>query len=286
MRCSLLPLAAILSPIPLRAADGSLDAPAETAGPPFVWNSINRGSLRAIIQPAQDIRLSARASGIIRRYEAQEGTPIAKDAAILVLDDEQERAELAQAEAMLKGAQAELAHAEGEFERAKPLSEEKIFSSKQFAEAKYALELARSRVAQAQATLAIARVKLADRTVVSPIDGIFLKRAKNVGEAIERFEPIARIVDLSHLEITVYCDASLFGAFKERQLVSVQVSKSEAGHIAVVEGTVSYVDPIIDPASGTFRTRVRLPRSEVTAPGYTAILIPPGDSTAVPSKSG
>jgi len=42
----------------------------------------------------------------------------------------------------------------------------------------------------------------------------------------------------------------------------------------VVQGKVSYVDPIIDPTSGTFRIRVRLPNSEDTAPGYTAVLLP------------
>jgi RND family efflux transporter MFP subunit len=247
-----------------------------------VWTSVNRGSLRAIVQAAQDIRLSARAAGVIQRYAAEEGQSLRKDAPILILDDNQEKAELAQAEAVLRASQAEVSHAEGEFERAKPLSEERIFSDKQFAEAKYALEVARSRLAQAEAAVALAKVRLADRTIISPFDGIFLKKSKSIGEAIERFEPVARLVDLSYLEIVVYCDASLFGSFNRDRAVSVQVSKSDDSPSVVVQGTVSYVDPIIDPASGTFRVRVRLPASGSTAPGYTAVLLPPTGIAKVP----
>ena len=259
-------------------------AAAPNRDPRVLWNSVNRGSLRAIVQPAQDIRLSSRAAGIVQRYEAEEGQLVKKDAPLLVLDDDQERAELVQAESIRKAALAELAHAEGEFERAKPLSEERIFSDKQFAEAKYALDVARSRVAQADAAVELARVRLANRTITSPIDGIFLKKTKNIGEAVERFEPVARVVDLSYLEIVVYCDASLFGSIGQNHEIPVQVAKSDDSPAALVQGRVLFVDPIIDPASGTFRVRVHLPKSDVTAPGYTAILMPQSKSVAGAGK--
>jgi len=252
-------------------------APSETKESRVLWNSINRGSLRAIIQPAQDIRLSSRAAGIIQRYDADEGQPIKAGASIMVLDDDQEKAEVAQAEAVLRGTEAEVGHAEREYDRAKPLSEERIYSDKQFDEAKYALETARSRAAQAQAALTLARVRLANRTITSPISGIFLKKSKQIGESVERFEPVARIIDLSYLEIVVYCDASLFDILSGKGEIAVQVSKSEDRHV-VVQGTVSYVDPIVDPSNGTFRIRVRIPSSADTAAGYTAILLPPTKS--------
>lgn len=237
------------------------------------WNSINRGSLRSIVRPAQDIRLSSRAAGIIQRYEAEEGQTIKSGDKILVLDDDQEKAEVDQAEAVLRGAQADLERAESEFERTKPLSAERIYSTKQFADAKFSLEAARSRVAQANAALVLAKVRLANRTITSPISGIFLKKTKEVGESIERFEPVARIIDRSYLEIIVYCDASLYDTLSGTTEVAVQVSKSEDRHV-VVQGKVTYIDPIID-STGTFRIRVRLPSSADIAPGLTAVLLPP-----------
>lgn len=246
------------------------------------WNSINRTSLRAVIQPANDVRLSSRAAGIIKRYDAEEGQTVKSGDPILALDDDQEKAELSQAESLLQGAQAELGHAEREFERAKPLTDERIYSDKQLSEATYVRETARSRLAQAQAAVDLARVRLANRTITAPFTGIFLKKTKNIGESVERFEPVARIVDLSFLEIVLFCDASLFDTLRKQTEVSLQVSKSDDRHV-VVRGRVTYVDPIIDPASGTFRIRIRLPNSPDTAPGYTAVLLlqppPIGDSS-------
>jgi RND family efflux transporter MFP subunit len=246
------------------------------------WNSINRGSLRSIVRPAQDIRLSSRAAGIIQRYDAEEGRTIKSGDRILVLDDDQEKAEVAQAEAVLRGAEADLERAEAEFERTKPLSAERIYSPKQFADSKFMLETARSRVAQAQAAVVLAKVRLANRTITSPINGIFLKKTKEVGESVERFEPVARIIDRSYLEIVVYCDASLYDTLSGRSEVAVQVSKSEDRHV-VVQGKVTYVDPIID-STGTFRLRVRLPDSGDIAPGLTAVLLPDTKLTANTGK--
>ncbi|MBI4659562.1 MAG: efflux RND transporter periplasmic adaptor subunit [Verrucomicrobia bacterium] len=253
---------------------GAVETPAPTDAPEsrVDWNSINRGSLRSIVRPAQDIRLSSRAAGIVQRYMAEEGQTIKSGDQILILDDDQEKAEVAQAEAVLRGAEADMERAEAEFERTKPLSAERIYSPKQFADTKFALETARSRMAQAQAALVLAKVRLANRAITSPINGIFLKKTKEVGESVERFEPVARIVDRSYLEIVVYCDGSLYDTLSKRSEVAVQVSKSDDRHV-VVQGQVTYVDPIID-STGTFRIRVRLPSSEDIAPGLTAVLLP------------
>lgn len=245
------------------------------------WNTINRGSLRSIVRPARDIRLSSRAAGIIQRYEAEEGQTLKSGDRILVLDDDQEKAEVAQAEAILAGAQADLERALAEFERTKPLSAERIYSPKQFADSKFAMEAAKSRVAQAQAALDLAKVRLSNRAITSPIDGIFLKKTKEVGESVERFEPVARIIDRSYLELVVYCDSSLYETFYGRTEVAVQVSKSDDRNL-VIQGRITFVDPVID-STGTFRVRVRLPESSEIAPGLTAVLLP---SMKLSSQSG
>lgn len=257
--------------------------PVVNPGSMIIWNSVNRGSLRAVLQPIQESKLSSRAAGIIERYQAEEGQSVRAGDPIIVLDSDQESAEVAQAEAVLRGSQADLDHAERDFERVKPLSQEQIYSDKQFSDARFAFEAAQSRVAQAQASLALAQVRLANRTIVSPIGGIFLKKTKNVGESVERFETVARIVDISSLAMVVYCDASLFEQLKDFRTALIQVYKNQETFITVT-GKVSYVDPIIDPMSGTFRMRIQLPLSRDVAPGYSAILLPEPLPTDRPGK--
>lgn len=237
-------------------------------------SSMARGSFRSVLRPAMDVSLSARAAGIVEIIRVPEGNLVKAGEPIISLDSDQERADLAQAEASLRGANADLERATNELERMQRLREDKVYSEKQFQEAKAQAAVARSRSEQAAAALQLAKVRLANRDILSPIDGIFLKTNKQVGEAVERYETVARVVDITSLEMVVYCDAKYFSLFKPSQRVDVRVLKS-AEDQPLLSGTVFHVDPIIDPSSGTFRVKIRIERSAAAIPGLSAILIAP-----------
>lgn len=234
----------------------------------------SRGSLRSVLRPVADVRVSSKAAGVIEHFHVEEGAAVKIGDPILSLDMDTERAELAQAIALVDGAKAELDRTTSEYERARPLSAENIFSEKQLLEALTARDLAASRLAQAEAARDLAQSRLTSRTLTSPIDGIFLKTSKSVGEAVERFETVARVVDASRLEMLVYADARFFKTYTRGNQAKVRVTLPTGGQ-AVVEGTVSHLDPIVDPATGTFRIRLQFePTADVEA-GYTAILLVP-----------
>ena len=234
----------------------------------------SRGSLRSVLRPVADIRVSSRAAGVIQTFHVEEGAKLKAGDPILSLDMDAERAEVAQAEAMIAGAKAELERATLEYERVRPLSAENIFSEKQLVEARTSRDLAASRLAQAEAARDLARSRLANRTLTSPIQGVFLKTSKSVGEAVERFETVARVIDASRLEMVVYCDARYFRVLSRTPQAQVAVVLP-SGEQRTVQAAVSHVDPIIDPSSGTFRVRLQLAVTDEIAAGYTAILLPP-----------
>ncbi len=234
----------------------------------------SRGSLRSVLRPIADVRVSSKAAGVIERFHVEEGAALQIGDPILSLDMDAERAELAQAIALVDGAKAELDRTTSEYERARPLSAENIFSEKQLLEALTARDLAASRLAQAEAARDLAQSRLSNRTLTSPIKGIFLKTSKSVGEAVERFETVARVVDTSRLEVLVYADARHFTKFTQGGPARIRVSLPTGGQ-AVTQGIVSHVDPIIDPATGTFRIRVQFEPSADVAAGYTALLLLP-----------
>lgn len=231
-----------------------------------------RGSLTATIRPRSDLKLSSRVEGVIERFHVAEGALVRTGDPIVSLDASLERAEVLQAEAAVKGASAEVARTESELERIKPLTEEKIYSDKQLIEARTSAEVARSRLDQANAALAMANARLSNRIVASPIDGIFLKTNKSVGEAVARFETVARVVDVSVLEMVVFCDSRYFDVMKGRKEVQVRINR-EGVDSAVVTAQVVHLDPIIDPSSGTFRVKLHLAHEGPAAPGYTATLL-------------
>jgi RND family efflux transporter MFP subunit len=217
-----------------------------------------------------DVNLSARAAGIVDAILVKEGSVVTAGQPIIILDSDQERAEVAQAEAAMRGSEAEMERAAAEFDRIQQLRGDNIYSEKQYAEAK----IARSRYEQASAAVDSAKVRLSNRSVVSPIAGIFLNTNKLVGEAVDRYETVARVVDVTTLEMVVFCDAKYFSLFKIGQSVDIRVVKSSEEQ-PVVSGSVTHTDPIVDPSSGTFRVKIKLERSSNAIPGLSAFLIAP-----------
>lgn len=255
-----------------------LAQPAAAPARDSLLGAATRGSLRSVLRPAQDIHLSSRAAGIVEKFHVEEGESVAAGDAILSLDSDQERADLQQAEAVLRGARSELERAEAELARIAPLTSENIYSEKQLVDVRTQVELARSKVEQAEAAIALSKARLANRTLVSPIAGIFLKTNKSVGEAVERFETVARVVDVSSLEMVVYCDSRYFSVFGLSENVQVRILKSTEEQ-PIVDAKIVHIDPIIDPSSGTFRIKLKIPRSGAAAPGYAAVMLPPATVT-------
>ena len=232
-----------------------------------------RGSLRSVLVPLEDRSLSARASGVIEAYHVEEGRLVAAGGLILELDSALERAALDEAQALLGGTLAELEKAKLNFERAEALRQEEINSQKQMEEARYMLALAGSRHQQAAANLTKSRILLDARFVRSPIDGIFLRKVKSVGESVERLEVVARVTDPSHLMLEVYCDVDLFGRLSAGGSYSIEMLEGpSAGQL--IRGAVFHLDPMIDPASGTFRAKVKVTPSTGVAAGMAARLLP------------
>lgn len=236
------------------------------------WSTPSRGSLRSVLAPKYDIKLSFPAAGIVEKILLSEGSRLRAGQPIMVLDSRQEEAEVAQATASLHGTQADLERAGTEFARIEALFKDRIASDKQFEESRSLLKAAQARVEQAKAVLTLAQVRLDNRTLCAPIDGIFLKTVKSVGEAVERFETVARVVDPSSLRFVVYGDYALLGRFLPGQKVSLQVQSSPEAENRV-DGIVLHIDPIVDSTSGTFRIIIEVKPSEKAIAGLSALLI-------------
>jgi len=238
------------------------------------FGSTDRGSLRATLRPLVDVPLSSRAAGIIEKIRVPEGSKVKAGDAIVSLDSDQERADVLQAEAAARGAKAEMERAADEFKRVDQLRKQDVYSEKQYLEAKAQAAIAQSRSEQADAALLIAQDRLKNRDIVTPIDGVFFKINKVPGEPIDRYEPVARIVDATSLEMVVFCDAKYFELFKNRKKVDVKVDKPTGGE-STVTGEITLVDSIIDPVSSTFRVKVKIQPSADIASGYTGALVVP-----------
>lgn len=231
-----------------------------------------RGSLRSVLLPREDIKLSAASAGIIKNYYIEEGQRVKAGEVILELDDREENAAVNHAQALLEGAAAELERARKDMIRVEKLFKDNIQSERQYEETVYMLAKAESVYKQTQATLETAVIRRENKKIKSPIDGLFLKKYKSVGESVERLETVARVLDELRLEFVVYCGSHLFGTLQADTTLQIEIldgpSRGEQTSAEVV-----YVDPLIDPSSGTFRVKLEIAPTESVSAGLAARLL-------------
>lgn len=238
----------------------------------LIMGMVQRGSFRSVLAPKEDVRLSSVSEGVVLSYAKHEGDAVKQGDVIMVLDPSMEEAELGRSEAILEVAKAEKIRGEKDFKRVEPLFKEHIASDKQYAEAVYLLAQAEGHYVEAVQAAEIAKIRLDQRYIKSPIDGVFFKKNKSAGEFVARYEVVARIIDASVLEFLVFLDPEYLGQFKVGDIVTLELldGPSRGGK---VEGKVMFVDTFVDPASGTFRVRTEVAPDGGAITGLSAKLV-------------
>lgn len=102
---------------------------------------------------------------------------------------------------------------------------------------------------------------LAQKTIRSTIGGVVVERFKSAGEYVED-QPIVRVVQLDPLRIEAIVPMKYFGQIKPGMIAMVHPETITGAR----EATVTIVDPLGDPASGTFGVRLTLPNPGLEVP--------------------
>jgi len=143
------------------------------------------------------------------------------------------------------------------------------------------LLLARATVTQAQADLAYRQAKLAETTISSPLRGIVVYRALEVGETVAPGMTILTLVDFDHLTVRVDIDESQLGSLKPGDPAQIKLDNRPAltfpGRIATISRYGDFATQR-DVAAGrqdlrTFRLTIALePGATGLNPGMTALV--------------
>ena len=127
------------------------------------------------------------------------------------------------------------------------------------------VKMAAWRVLQAEENIRVSRLEkiraeiaLERRNIVSPIDGVVVKRYHSAGENIDS-QPILRIVKLDPLHVEAILPMQLFGKLKPGMSTKVI---SDNNPTVELEAIVDVVDPMGDAGSGTFGARLVLANPE------------------------
>lgn len=214
------------------------------------------GSLR----PRDQAQLAFVLAGTLERIEVRRGQPVAEGATLLALEASGARAQLAQAEAAVAAARAQVVLARDAQTRLEAIRREQGgVTDAQLVQARSQLDLANAQVLAADAQRDQARVTLARHTLRAPFAGVVTRVPDGVGLAVSAGVPLAAIESVRQLVL----DTSLTQeeASQVRPGARVEVTVAATG-ARCTDAVVRAVVPTVDPATNRVPVEIAVPNAD------------------------
>lgn len=234
-------------------------------------STLKAAELDCLVKPEMYVELSSPVDSVLEKILVETGDTVEKGQPLAQLEASVEKAKvrLARLQATstsdVENRREQLRYAKQYYKRMQDLLAQNSVSQyeKDKAETEVALaqiELNKAKEKQriAQLNLELAQSQLALRTIKSPIDGIVVDRYAMVGESVSG-RTIMKLAKVDPLRVELIAPTEYFGLIEKGMKVEIY-PEQPANQVFIA--TVSIVDQLIDPASGSFTVRMELPNPE------------------------
>ena len=208
-------------------------ANAENAAGPLVSTKVVQTTISTTIsatgtlEPVDQVEVGTQVSGDIAKINVDFNSKVKKGQVIAELDKSKLKATLTQAEIAFRSAETDYKYKESTYNRVKKLSESNSASAVELETAEYNMNSAKLSVERSQNEVNQARLNLSYATIKSPIDGVVLKRAVEVGQTVaaSMSTPTLFVIakDLSQMKVMAAVDEADIGQVKQGQRVTFTV---------------------------------------------------------------
>lgn len=130
------------------------------------------------------IEISPRFLGVVKWIGVKKGDAVTNGQVVVLLDDSEQKARLAEAQAQLANARVAVEKAEIDYARVRKLIAENIETRQTEDDARLRVEAAKASVKQAEAAVDLARTYLEWTVIRSPIGGVVLEKLVDQGELV------------------------------------------------------------------------------------------------------
>ncbi len=257
------------------AAAPALPAMAQTQAPPTIPVMLPQtqtvsdsltitGNAAAVAQ----VSLVARVVGYLDKIHFEDGALVRKGDLLFTVQQDQYKAQLQQAQAQLQLQQAALFHAKTEVQRYSALLKKDAATQVDVDHWNFEKAAADANILAAQAQIAIADLNMSYTEVRAPFDGQMGRHLIDVGNLVGASGSTAVLAQITQLDpIYVVANLSSQQALQIRdnlnqrrltleQLHQVPIEAALSGQTDFpLKGTLQYVAPDIDPATGTLMVR-------------------------------
>ncbi len=281
----------------VHAADDK--APAATAPRPALTVTVTTPTRATVatgvaangnVAPWQEAIVGAEANGMrLAEVRVNVGDIVRKGQVLATFDSQMVNADLAQSRAAVAEAEAMLAEAAANAQRARDLQPSGALSAQQVAQLLTAERTAQARLEAVKAAQQVQQLRLQQAQVLAPDSGVISARSATVGAVVPAGSELFRLIRQSRLEWRGEVAATELAQIKPGQKVTV------SGGGAAVTGTVRMVAPTVDAATRNALVYVDLPdtagrlkagmfaRGEFATGSSTALTLP---QTAVLLRDG
>lgn len=195
-------------------------------------------SLGCMLQPSKKVEVSSPVPGVLDTVKVKRGDTVRRGSTLFTLSAGVERAGV------------EMAVVKADFAGRELARNEKLYADELLSV--HERDQVETDLLMAKKELELKRQELALRTVSSPISGVVVDRFLDKGEYVN-VDPVLRLAKLDPLHVDLLLLSDYFGSIEVGQELFISAAPAlEEPRIAMV----SIVDPLIDPASSTFRVQL------------------------------
>jgi RND family efflux transporter MFP subunit len=239
-------------------------------------SSLAQSEFDCLRDAAQRVKLGASVAGLIRSVAVSRGDVVQRGQVLAQLAAEVEEANLALArvragnDTPVGSAELRADHAARRAGRLSRLRSTNAVSEREYDEAATEARVAALALRDAQMNLEAARAELlraeeqvAQRRILSPLDGIVVERHLAAGEYLHDQAQLLTLAQIDPIHVEVYLPVAFFGQVKPGDEALVMPEAPVGG---THRAQVRVVDRVMDAASGTFGVRLVLPNPELALP--------------------
>ncbi len=244
------------------------------------------------IEPVETVEVGTQVSGKVETIYVDFNSVVKKGDLLAELDKLTLNESLSRAQANLTSAESQLKYAKLTYERTKQLYEQNAATLAAYQEAQNSYTQAQMSKKNAQASYDQAKVDLGYASIYSPIDGVVLDRAVEVGQTVAASFSTPTLFtlanDLTRMQVEANVDEADIGQVKVEQMVTFTV---DAYPDDVFEGKVNQIrmQPITTSNVVTYTVIIEAPNPEQKLfPGMTAsvtIVTESASGLAVPAEA-
>jgi HlyD family secretion protein len=210
------------------------------------------------------IEISPRFQGVVKWIGVKKGDAVKKDQVVVLLDDAEQKARVAEIAGRLASTHVALARAELSYKRIRELATRDVTSKESEDEARLAVDAAKAVITEIEGQLALAKAYLDWTVIRSPIDGVVLEKLAEPGELVtpQSFggtrgpsTAVLAVADLQDLQVEIDLNESDLAKITLGQRCQVSPEAYPDKHY---EGVVAEISPEANRQKGTLQIKVQI----------------------------